>query len=71
MFITFPADEKVKARLDAVCKTLGITYEEWFETALRESEYDVLTKFMSDSEDQTEWKWDADLCRFVRSSEAE
>lgn len=47
MFITFPADEKVKARLDAVCKSLGITYEEWFETALLESEQTVLTNFLS------------------------
>lgn len=43
MFITFPADEKTKARLDAVCKSLGITFEEWFETALIESEYDVIS----------------------------
>jgi len=36
----------VFAGLDAVCKSLGITYEEWFETALIESEYDVLTNFL-------------------------
>jgi len=41
MYLTFPVDEKVKARLDASCKTLGITYDEWFETALMESEYDI------------------------------
>lgn len=70
MFITFPADDKVKARLDAVCKSLGITYEEWFETVLIESEYDVLTKLVSsNSGDQSDWKWDANLCRFVRGSE--
>lgn len=71
MFITFPGDEKVKARLDSVCKSLGITYEEWFETALRESEFDVLVKFMDNPEDQTSWKWDENLCRFVRSSDVE
>jgi len=72
MFITFPADEKVKARLDAVCKSLGITYEEWFETALIESEYDILTELLSsNSEDQSGWEWDANLCRFVRSSVVE
>ncbi|MHB8124186.1 MAG: hypothetical protein ACYDEJ_00865 [Desulfitobacteriaceae bacterium] len=38
MYIAFPADEKVKARLDAVCKSLNITLQEWFETALKESE---------------------------------
>ena len=72
MYIAFPADEKSKARLDAVCKSLGITYQEWFETALMESEYVVYTKLLSsNSEDQSEWKWDAKLCRFVRSSDAE
>ena len=29
MYIAFPVDEQVKARLDAVCKSLGIIYEEW------------------------------------------
>jgi len=72
MYIAFPADEKVKARLDAVCKSLNITFEEWFETALIESEHNVLTSLLSsNSEDQSEWMWDANLCRFVRSSDAE
>ncbi|AHF07176.1 hypothetical protein [Desulfitobacterium metallireducens] len=71
MFITFPGDEKVKARLDAVCKSLGITYQEWFDTALKESEFDVLVRFMDNPEDQTEWMWDETLCRFVRRSEVE
>ena len=72
MYIAFPADEKVKARLDSVCKSLGISYVEWFETALIESEHDVLTKLLSSNfEDQLEWMWDANLCRFVRSSDAE
>ena len=72
MFIAFPADEKVKARLDSVCKSLGITYEEWFETALIESEHDILTNFLSsNSEDQIKWMWDANLCRFVPSSDTE
>ena len=72
MFIAFPADEKVKARLDAVCKSLNISLKEWFETALIESEHEVLTNLLSsNSEDQSEWKWDANLCRFVRSSDGE
>lgn len=72
MYIAFPADEKVKARLDAVCKSLNISLEEWFETALMESEYDVLTQLLSSNpEDQSEWLWDANLCRFVRSSDVE
>ena len=72
MYIVFPADEKIKARLEAVCKSLNISLEEWFETALIESEHDVLTNFLSsNSEYQTAWKWDATLCRFVRSSDAE
>lgn len=70
MFITFPADEKVKARLDAFCKSLGITYEEWFETALRESEYDVLVRFLGSPEEATAWKWDEKLVQFVRRFDA-
>ena len=45
LFITFPANEKIKARLDSVCKSLNITFEEWFDTAaLKASEFDVLVK---------------------------
>jgi len=55
MFIAFSADEKVKARLDAVCNSLGITYEEWFDTVLRESEFDMTVKFLGNIEDQTAW----------------
>ena len=69
MYIAFLADEKVKARLDAVCKSLGITYEEWFETALLESEHDVLTELLSG--DESDLMWDANLCRFVRRPNAE
>ena len=47
MYIVFPADVKVKARLDAVCKSLNISLEEWFETALIESEHDVLTSLLT------------------------
>ncbi|KUO72342.1 MAG: hypothetical protein APF81_21815 [Desulfosporosinus sp. BRH_c37] len=68
MYITFPADDKVKARLDAVCKSLNITYEEWFETALIKSEYDILSELLSS---ESGWEWDEKLCRFVRSSYAE
>lgn len=72
MYIAFPADEKVRARLDAVCKSLNISLEEWFETALMESENGVLTNHLSsNSEDQSGWKWDANLCRFVRSRDVE
>jgi len=72
MYIAFPADVKVKARLEAVCISLNISLEEWFETALIESEHDVLTNFLiSNSNDQSEWMWDANLYRFVRSSDDE
>jgi hypothetical protein len=27
----FPADKKIKARLDSVCQSLNITLQEWFE----------------------------------------
>ena len=67
---SFPSDEKVKARLEAVCKSLNITLEKWFETALIESDHDVLTSLLSsDSKDQSEWMWDSNLCRFVRISD--
>lgn len=69
MFIAFPADEKVKARLDAVCRSLGITHEEWFETALRESEYDVLVRLLGNPEEATASKWDADQYQFVNRYE--
>jgi len=69
MYIAFPADEKVKARLEAVCRSLNISLEEWFETALIESENDILTELLSSNfEDQTGWLWDANLCRFVRNN---
>ncbi|MDR3602546.1 MAG: hypothetical protein P4L49_19025 [Desulfosporosinus sp.] len=53
----------------SVCKSLGITYEEWFETALIESEHDVLTELLSG--DESDWMWDANLCRFVRRTDDE
>ena len=71
MFIAFPANEKIKARLDAICQSLGITYEEWFETALIESEFDVLVRFLGNTEEQSAWKWDQELCRFIRRLDAE
>ncbi|MHB8124188.1 MAG: hypothetical protein ACYDEJ_00875 [Desulfitobacteriaceae bacterium] len=71
MYIAFPADEKVKARLDSVCKSLNITLQEWFEKALIESEYDVLVKFLGNPEEATAWKYDENLCQFVRRSDAE
>lgn len=66
MYLVFPGDEKVKARLDAVCESLNISLEEWFENALKASEYDVLIKFLNHPEDQTSWKWDENLNQFVR-----
>lgn len=71
MYIAFPADEKVKARLDAVCESLNISLEEWFETALKASEFDVLVKFLDNPEDQTSWMWDENTCQFVRRSDVE
>ena len=71
MYIAFPADEKVKARLDAVCKSLEISLEEWFKTALKASEFDVLVKFPDNPEDQTSWMWDEITCQFVRRAEVE
>ena len=39
---------------------------------LIESEHDVLTKLLSsNSEDQTGWKWDSELCRLVRGSDVD
>jgi hypothetical protein len=69
MFICFPADERTKARLDAVCKSLDITIQEWFEKAIADSEFDVLVRFLGNPEDQSSWKWNEDLCRFVRRSD--
>jgi len=71
MYIAFPSDEKVKARLEAVCKSLNITIEEWFETALKASEFDVLVKFLDNPADQTSWTWDETSSQFVRRSDAE
>ncbi len=71
MYITFPADEKVKTRLDSVCKSLDISLEEWFETALKASEFDVLVKFLDNPDDQTSWMWDENSCQFVRRVEVE
>ena len=59
LFIVFPADEKVKVRLDEVCNLLNISLEEWFETALKASEF------------QTSWMWDEYLCQYVSRSEVD
>ena len=71
MYIAFPTDERVKFRLDTVCKSLNISLEEWFETALKASEFDVLVKFLDNPEDQTSWMWDEELWQFVIRSDAE
>jgi len=71
MYIAFPADEKVKVRLDSVCKSLNISLEEWFDTALKASEYDVLISFLGNPKEATAWIWDDKVCQFVRRSEVE
>lgn len=53
MYIVFPADEKLKARLDAICQSLGINYEQWFETAIKSSELDVLVKYLDNPAGQS------------------
>lgn len=37
----------------------------------RELEFDALVRFLGNSEDQTAWKWDENLCRFVLRSDVE
>lgn len=71
MYLAFPTDEKVKARLDAVCKSLNLSLEEWFEAALKASEFDVLVMFLENQEDQTSWMLDENSCQFVRRLDAE
>lgn len=71
MYISFPADEKVKARLDAICESLNISLGEWFETAMRASEFDVLVKFLNNPADQKLWIWDKDSSQFVRRFDVE
>ncbi|WP_088226060.1 hypothetical protein [Desulfosporosinus sp. FKB] len=71
MFIVFPADKKIKERLDAVCKSLNVSFEEWFESALKASEFDVLTNLLSNPKDKVSWMWDEKLSRFVRRSDIE
>ncbi|TGE38702.1 hypothetical protein E4K67_04230 [Desulfosporosinus fructosivorans] len=71
MFMCFPSDERTKARLDAICKSLNISLEEWFESALKSSKFDVMVKFLDNPEDQTSWMWDEELSRFVRRFEDE
>lgn len=70
MFIVFPADEKVKARLEVVCKSLNISLDEWFQTALKAAEFDVLVKFLNSPEEQKLWVWDENSSQFVRRSNA-
>jgi len=71
MYIAFPSDEKVKYRLEAVCKSLNISLEEWFETALKASEFDVLVKFLDNPANQTSWMWDKNSSQFVRRYDVE
>ena len=66
MYLAFPADEKIKARLDAVCKSLNISLDQWFETALKASEFDVLVRFLGNSEDQTAWMLGSEKASEVR-----
>lgn len=72
MHIIFPADGKLKARLDAVCKSLNMTYDQWFEAALRESEFQMSAKFLGNpKENKNNWIWDTELRRFVRQRSPE
>ncbi|MDQ7092513.1 hypothetical protein REC12_02795 [Desulfosporosinus sp. PR] len=71
MYIAFPIDEKVKARLEAVCKSFNVSLEEWFESALKASEFDVLTNLLNSPKDQISWMWDEKICRFVRRSDVD
>jgi|GEM_PF-1145006 len=60
--------KNVGRNVSPLIKSKGVPYEEWFEMALIELEHDVLTAFLSsNSEEQTTWKWDATLCRLLRS----
>ncbi|MHB8074765.1 hypothetical protein [Desulfosporosinus fructosivorans] len=38
----FPMDERMKALLDEVCKSLNMSIEDWFKNALEASKSDVL-----------------------------
>ncbi|EHQ88755.1 hypothetical protein [Desulfosporosinus youngiae] len=69
MYIVLKGEER--ARLEAVCKSLDITLEEWFRTALHESECNVLNRFLEDPEKSKHWKWDKTMCHFVRKTELE
>lgn len=71
MYISFPADEKVKVRLDAICDSLNISLEEWFKNAIRASEYDVLIKFLDNPAKQKSWIWNNDTSQFVRRFDVE
>ena len=42
-----------------------------FSRARIKSQFDVLVRFIGKSEDMTEWKWDENLCQFVRRLDAE
>lgn len=46
MYIASSSDEKTKVRLNAICKSFNISLEEWFETALKASEFDGRVKFL-------------------------
>ena len=61
----FSSSEKVKARLEADCKSLNISLDEWFHKSLKVSEFDVLVKFMDNPKAATEWQWDEKICQFV------
>ncbi|AFM40601.1 hypothetical protein Desaci_1597 [Desulfosporosinus acidiphilus SJ4] len=71
MYMVFPADEKLKKRLDTVCRSLNISLEEWFESALKASEFDVLINLLTSPKDQVSWMWDEKIGRFVRRSDVE
>jgi len=69
--MTFPIDEKIKALLDDVCKSLNVSLEEWVKTALEVSESDVFVHFPDNPVDQRLWTWDESSCQFVRRSDTD
>ena len=47
----------------------NIALVNWFDNALKASEFDVLVKFLDNPADQTSWMWDENSCQFVRRFE--
>jgi|GEM_PF-4023285 len=67
--MTFPMDEQIKALLDDVCKSLNVSLEEWFKTALKAPESDVSGYIPDNQIDQKFWIWDESSSQFVHRSD--